>query len=95
MGLRGGQRWRRLRRSRSSLSSAFPIASLSFWTESIAGPPVPRRSARRFPACATKRHYAFFHSTFFERRMLFDRELPVAQIRFRTEAMVNLMHQAA
>jgi hypothetical protein len=37
--------------------------------------------------------YPFFRSTFFERRMLFDRDL--AQIPFRTDTMAPTVHHAA
>jgi hypothetical protein len=39
--------------------------------------------------------YPFFRSTFFERRMLFDRELPIPQIPFRRDIAVPTVHHAA
>jgi hypothetical protein len=50
-----------------------------------------------YPSVADQVHqrYPFFRSTFFERRMLFGRDLPVAQIAFRTDAGAPTVHHAA
>jgi hypothetical protein len=50
-----------------------------------------------YPSVAGQVHqrYPFFRSTFFERRMLFDRDLSVPQIRFSTDAVAPPVHHAA
>jgi hypothetical protein len=50
-----------------------------------------------YPSVADQVHqrYPFFRSTFFERRMLFDRDLPVPQIPFRSERLPPEVHHAA
>src|SRR5262249_13562533 len=50
-----------------------------------------------YPSAADWVHqrYPFFRSTFFERRMLFERDLPVPQIPFRTDALPPAVHHAA
>jgi hypothetical protein len=72
-----------LRRWRSGRSSVFPTAPLGFLIGSIAGSLVPARSARRFSACVI------------ERRMLFARDLRIAQIPFRTHGLAPTVHHAA
>jgi N-acyl-L-homoserine lactone synthetase len=49
-----------------------------------------------YPSVADRVHqrYPFFRSTFFERRMLFDRDLPVPEISFRSDAVVPSVHAA-
>jgi N-acyl-L-homoserine lactone synthetase len=39
--------------------------------------------------------YPFFRSSFFERRMLFDRDAPVAQIAFPSDTVASAVHHAA
>lgn len=50
-----------------------------------------------YPSVADQVHqrYPFFRSTFFERRMLFDRYLPISQMPFRTDAAGPTVHHAA
>jgi N-acyl-L-homoserine lactone synthetase len=50
-----------------------------------------------YPSVADQVHqrYPFFRSTFFERRMLFDRDTPVPQIPFRPDAVGAAVHHAA
>jgi hypothetical protein len=50
-----------------------------------------------YPAVADQVHqrYPFFRSTFFERRMLFDRDLPVSRVAFRPDAVAAEVHHAA
>jgi len=50
-----------------------------------------------YPAVADQVHqrYPFFRSTFFERRMLFDRDLPVSRVAFRSDAVAAEVHHAA
>ncbi len=49
-----------------------------------------------YPSVADQVHqrYPFFRSTFFERRMLFDRDLPIPQIPFGNEAVATVHHAA-
>jgi len=49
-----------------------------------------------YPSVAYKVHqrYPFFRSTFFERRMLFDRDAPLAQIPFHPESLPAVHHAA-
>jgi hypothetical protein len=50
-----------------------------------------------YPSAADWVHqrYPFFRSTFFERRMLFERDLAVPQIQFRSDAVPVSVHHAA
>jgi hypothetical protein len=50
-----------------------------------------------YPAVADQVHrrYPFFRSTFFERRMLFDRDLPVSRVAFRPDAVAAEVNHAA
>jgi hypothetical protein len=50
-----------------------------------------------YPSAADQVHqrYPFFRSTFFERRMLFDRDLPLPQIPFLPDAVAPSVHHAA
>jgi hypothetical protein len=50
-----------------------------------------------YPGVADQVHrrYPFFRSTFFERRMLFDRDLPVSRVAFRPNAVAAEVHHAA
>jgi N-acyl-L-homoserine lactone synthetase len=50
-----------------------------------------------YPSVAGRVHrrYPFFRSTFFERRMLFDRDAAVAHMAFPSATVVNGMHHAA
>jgi hypothetical protein len=50
-----------------------------------------------YPAVADQVHqrYPFFRSTFFERRMLFDRHLLVSRVAFRPDAVAAEVHHAA
>jgi len=50
-----------------------------------------------YPSLADRVHqrYPFFRSTFFERRMLFDRDLAMPQIPFRPHAVAPTVHHAA
>jgi N-acyl-L-homoserine lactone synthetase len=51
----------------------------------------------RYPSVAAQVHqrYPFFRSTFFERRMLFDRDLSLPQFPLRTEVVAPTVHHAA
>jgi N-acyl-L-homoserine lactone synthetase len=50
-----------------------------------------------YPSVADQVHqrYPFFRSTFFERRMLFDRDISVPQISFRSDVEAPAVHHAA
>ena len=70
------------------------VAHSSFCSSSKA--PISLMTAHyRSVADEVHQRYPFFRSTFFERRMLFDRELPIPQIPFRRDIAVPTVHHAA